>query len=82
MTSIESIFKQWEDDLVTGQEAVELLVGQLAVVEDSLVPLEQTRQAIRAKLSLIVDRRNRARPRTTGLRQTCHPVGLYHEILR
>lgn len=56
MTSIESIFKQWEDGLVTGQEAVELLVRQLAVVEDNLEPLEQTKQAIRAKLSLIVDR--------------------------
>jgi hypothetical protein len=56
MIPIETIYSRWESGDLPSQEAIEQLVSQLAAVEDSLEPLEQTKQAIRAKLSLIVDR--------------------------
>lgn len=56
MVLIDTVFRRWEEGEITGQEALESLVGQLTAVEDSLVPLEDTKKALRAYISEVVER--------------------------
>jgi hypothetical protein len=56
MIPIQTIWDRWQNGDATDKEAIESLAGQLAIVEDSLVPLEETKKVIRDYLSVVVER--------------------------
>jgi hypothetical protein len=55
MKTIEKIWNDWQNGEIEDKEAIKELTRQLAVVEDSLEPLEATRKVIRDYLSVVVE---------------------------
>jgi hypothetical protein len=55
MKSIQTIYADWQEGDITDQQALEILVKQLAAVEDSLVPLEETKKVLRSHISEVVE---------------------------
>jgi hypothetical protein len=55
LKSIQTIYADWSEGDLTDQQALEILVKQLAAVEDNLVPLEQTKQVLRSHISEVVE---------------------------
>lgn len=51
-----AVFEQWQEGEVSAEATIETLCQELVSIEDRLEPLEQTRKAVRANLSEVVER--------------------------